>query len=134
MVMTTSFGNIPRRCLSKYLQKFPEDSLYRMEIFAPFTMKRNDRFYNFLKISNLKLSKCRQISPDVVLGIKGLNNLSTSIAPQLTSLSSFMSKEAKRRCIVQELNSPLVRNYQLRGWGTKQALTTIQNIPSLYSE
>ena len=46
----------------------------------------------------------------VVFFIKGLNNQSTSILPQLTSLSSFMSKEAQRRCAKQELSFLLVRN------------------------
>ena len=61
-----------------------------------------------------KLRKCRQILHDVVFIIKGLNNLSTSIAPQLTSLSSFMSKKAQRRFIEQKQYYPSVRKYWSR--------------------
>ena len=96
------------------LQKDSPASKQEVYIFIPHAIPHI--LFSFSRlVCYFKLRKCRQILHDVVFIIKGLNNLSTSIPQQLTSLSSFMSKEAQRRCSVQELNSPLVRNYQSRG-------------------
>ena len=118
--------------LWKYLQKIPEDSLYRMVIFAPFSMKRNDRFYNFLKISNLKLMKCRQILHQCMLALFISSNTPRAFFLKRTLCrASWARKRSESALNSNEL--PLDEKLLVKGGGNKTDTETIKDNSSLYS-